>query len=595
MTSSIKASSMVGLVLLVVGPPVGMVGTFNQVHAWEQAAGAFGAKRLDRGGHFARVGIGIVLGTVALLAVVGVAMAAEVHQWGRFEVALQAQGLHENPVQDLAAAVEFTGPDGSKHTRVAFWDGGRTWRVRFSPGVVGRWTWTASCEKDKGLDGRKGEFACTPYKGANPLYEHGPIRVSDDRWYFVHADGTPWFWMADTAWNGALMSDLADWQFYLKDRAAKGFTAVQFVTTQWRAAPGDAKGQIAYTGKERIAVNPAFFQRMDRYFDVVVQEGLVSAPVVLWAVGHALDPGTVLPEDQCTVLARYIVARYGAHPVVWILGGDSRYGGANAPKWQAIGRAVYGEKPAWVVTLHMGGQTWCAPDFRGEPWYGFHGYQSGHGDGDGQIRWLLRGPPANDWAAEPHHPIVNLEPNYEGHRGYKNKTLFVDREVRRACYWSLMVTPTAGVSYGCHGIWSWQEKRGEPLNHPGTGEAPPWREALGMPGSTSMKHLKTFFTSLEWWRLRPAQDLLATVQPGDADPKKFVTVARADDGSLAVVYLPVGGTIELKTGALRGPLSAQWYHPAEGKWTNAVPVAAPSAKFTTPTDADWVLWLGPKR
>ena len=516
-----------------------------------------------------------------------------VHPWGRFEVALQAQGAHENPVQDVAAEVEFVGPDGLRHTRVAFWDGGRTWRVRFSPGALGRWTWTARCEKDKGLDGRKGEFNCTPYRGSNSLYKHGPIRVSDDRWYFVHADGTPWFWMADTAWNGAVMGDPTDWRFYLKDRAAKGFTAVQFVATPWLAAE-DADGRVAYTGKERIAVNPEFFRRLDRHFDAAAEEGLVSAPVVLWAGGHP-GPGKSLPQDQCIVLARYIVARYGAHPVVWLLGGDGQYGGANAPKWQAIGRAAYGERPAWVVTLHMGGQTWCAPDFRREPWYGFHGYQSGHGDGDDQIRWLLRGTPAKDWASEPHHPVVNLEPNYEGHRGNKHGTIFTDRDARRACYWSLMLTPTAGVTYGCHGIWSWQEKRGEPLLHPRSGEAPPWREALGMPGSTSMKHLKALFTSLEWWRLRPAQDLLATAQPGDADPAKFVTVARADDGSFAVAYLPAGGRVELETGALRGPLSARWYRPAEGRWTDAGPVAAPTAVFAAPTDADWVLWVGAKR
>ena len=519
---------------------------------------------------------------------------ADVPRWGRFEAALDARADHADPVQDVSVEVQFTAPSGKTQAAAGFWDGGRTWRVRFSPGELGRWTWQSRCREDTGLDGRQGDFTCVPSAGDNPLYQHGPVRVSDDRWHLAYADGQPWFWLSDTAWNGALLSSDADWETYLGDRAAKGFTAVQFVTTQWRTAPADADGQAAYAGKERIAIHPAFYQRMDKRFDALNSHGLVAAPVLAWAVGSADDPGTSLPEDQLLALVRYQAARYGAHHVVWILGGDGNYKGEKADKWKRIGRAVFGDRPAHPVTMHMNGQGWYVPEFREEPWFGFVGYQSGHGDSDKALEWLVRGPPAADWRNEPHHPVINLEPNYEGHLAYQSKQPITAHMVRRAAWWSLLVSPTAGVTYGGHGIWSWQTEAGVPRAHPHVGPSPPWHEAIRLPGSTGMKHLKDFFMSCEWWRLRPAPDLLAG-QPGDKDPGKFAAAARADNGAFAVIYIPTGGEVRVDLGRLPGAGAWRWFNPRDGRWLPARHPAGPGDPWAAPDPEDWVLWIGQAR
>ena len=67
-----------------------------------------------------------------------------------------------------------------------------------------------------------GDFQCVPYSGDNPLYRFGPPRMSADRRHLVHAgrppegapaagastsgDGVPFFWLADTVWNGPLLA-----------------------------------------------------------------------------------------------------------------------------------------------------------------------------------------------------------------------------------------------------------------------------------------------------------------------------------------------------------------------------------------------------
>ena len=112
--------------------------------------------------------------------------------------------------------------------------------------------------------------------GKNRFTRHGPIRVSDDQRSLVHEDGTPFFYLADTAWNGALLSTPADWDFYIKERSRQKFSAVQWSATQWRAAPkGDREHRLAYRGSNnRIEINPAFYQALDKKADALNNAGL---------------------------------------------------------------------------------------------------------------------------------------------------------------------------------------------------------------------------------------------------------------------------------------------------------------------------------
>lgn len=513
----------------------------------------------------------------------------QVMQWTRFEASLNASGDYTNPLQDVSLSVEFLSPSGQRHTVSAFWDGGSVWRVRFSPDETGAWRWSTRSEPtDAGLNGRSGTFECVPYAGPNPLYLHGALRVSGDGHRFHQADGSPFFWLGDTVWNGPLLADARDWEVFLKDREDKGFNVIQFVTTRWSAAYADASGRIPYTGRDRIELDPAFFQRLDTRVDAINQHGMFAAPVLLWA--HAsqpeLNPGIQLPESQMILLARYMVARYGAHQVVWFLNGDGQYAGANADKWKRVGRAVFANtQPSRLATMHPGRMTWMTDDFAGEPWFHFTGYQSGHRDDEQHLRWLTQGPPSKDWTRPKPIPAINLEPNYEAHRSRTAGAthVFTDFHVRRAAWWSVLVAPAAGVTYGAHGIWSWESQKGEPLHHRGTGPALPWREAMKLPGSSDMQRLKTFMTELPWASLLPAQELLAE-QPGDKDAQQFIAVARTDD--TIVAYLPAGGRVRFKS--VEGFRRARWYDPRSGAWSGA---ALQSAAFDAPGAGDWVLVL----
>lgn len=521
-----------------------------------------------------------------------------VPKWGRFERTFHSSKSYDNPFQDTELRVVFTAPSGKSRLIYGFWDGDRTWKVRFSPEEVGKWHYSTSCfdEENDGLDNQSGTFMCTAAAGKTVFDKHGPVGISRDRRHLAHSDGTPFFWLADTAWNGALLSTSQEWNYYLTRRKQQRFTAVQWVATQWRAAPdGDRNRQLAFTGQDKIKVNTKFFQRLDGKLDAINRVGLLGVPVMLWAIGGGsqpeVNPGYALQEDQAIRLGRYMTARWGANDVVWFLGGDGNYRGLKAERWKRIGRGVFGDEPHAPATMHPGGMHWVLGEFNNEKWFDLLGYQSGHGDDSRTLNWMVAGPPSTDWRMNPPRPFINLEPPYENHISYQSKTPISSHTVRRAVYWSLLNAPTAGVSYGGHGVWGWDDGTRPPTDHLNSGVPLPWRKALDMLGATHMTHASSFFTAIDYWRLRPAPNVLGR-QPGLEDPKRHISAANSRDGDLVVVYVPEDRTVDIVQSALPEDFSASWYNPRTGQPEQvAAVVNDQTIQFATPSEGDWLLLL----
>src|SRR4051812_32450107 len=65
-----------------------------------------------------------------------------------------------------------------------------------------------------------------PRRGAPPIL---PISVSANGHYLVTSDGSPFFWLADTAWELVHATTREEIQYYLQSRAQEGFTVIQAV------------------------------------------------------------------------------------------------------------------------------------------------------------------------------------------------------------------------------------------------------------------------------------------------------------------------------------------------------------------------------
>jgi hypothetical protein len=84
---------------------------------------------------------------------------------------------------------------------------------------------------------------------------------------------------------------------------------------------------------------------------------------------------------------------------------------------------------------------------------------------------------------------------------------------------------------------------------------------------------------------------LLAEQPGKKDASKFIAAAKSGEGDLAVIYLPEGGTVKVKTNLLKKGLTARWFHPRTGGLLEAGKVQKSPQTFKTADRNDWVLIL----
>jgi len=68
-------------------------------------------------------------------------------------------------------------------------------------------------------------------------FAHGALKVSENDRFLVHADGTPFFYLGDTAWELFHRLDREEADRYLEHRAANGYTVIQAWTGSTRRIP----------------------------------------------------------------------------------------------------------------------------------------------------------------------------------------------------------------------------------------------------------------------------------------------------------------------------------------------------------------------
>jgi len=455
---------------------------------------------------------------LCLMIIQGISILAEdVKIWTRHEIQFRSDKTYDNPVYDVRDfSITFRSPSGRNLTVNGFWDGGTDWKVRFCPDETGIWKWTTTCSdlNNKGLHNQNGSFNCIVNNSTEEIYSRGSIIHPKGLYYLTYSDGKPFFWLACTAWNGALKSTAGEWDLYLSHRKKNNYNVIQLVTTQWRGCDMSAEGLVAFEGSGYIRINPEFFKRMDARIDRVNHYGLIASPVILWALpraaGRDLSPGYYLPIDEAVILAKYIVARYQGNHVIWTLGGDGQYYGELEDRWKEIGRRVFNSISHAPVTLHPHGSSYIGEEFGGEGWYDIMGYQSSHNNGEKVVNWINKGPMALNWDKKRPLPYINMEPNYE-----EINFKITAKDVRNASYWSIFATPPAGVTYGANGIWPWLAEGEKILNHGNATGVTGWRKSIDFPGSIQIGYLYGFITRFEWWNLFPANELLIK-QPGDS-------------------------------------------------------------------------------
>ena len=406
--------------------------------------------------------------------------------WHEYEITLTATGDYVNPYTDVQAWAVFLDSNGQLLRRPAFWDGGNIWRIRFAAPATGRWTWRSLCNTDDPGLIQTGEVTCEQGPTEHHrFYDHGFWRMSVGGRNLVHADGTSALLAADTAWALPWRATLEQCQTYAIDRQAKGFNAVLLMSVQ---PDMDARGPRDRTADEGFAVafenlahghlnqlNPEYFQYLDGLIDILIGHEIVP---VYQPVFHGfgwkglLAAGRVVSPDEYARYCRYLVARYGARPAIYLVGGDgSGYepsipaGGDEVEAWDAY------RQPAGIhYRPHADNCAWQAAR-----WLDFQWCQTGHSGEHIPERVT------DMWRNTPIKGVANGEPTYEnGGKLGKAAGWWQGHEA-----WSnLCAGGTMGVVYGAGSLWQWLQRPDEPgqsdfFRAPGAS----WREALDFEGS----------------------------------------------------------------------------------------------------------------
>jgi len=414
-------------------------------------------------------------------------------QWTVFETSFETTKQYTNPFADVEVAVAFQ--KGHQQWIVpAFWAGGGGWTVRFAPLVQGKYNYRVECtdKANPDLNGKERTLTVTAYQGNNYLLRHGFLRVSADKRHFEHADGTPFFWLGDTWWKG--LCRRIDWEGFQQltvDRMTKGFTAVQIIgggpypdeppfDPRW-----NNEGGMPYE-KDYARINPAYFDYADRRIEHLVGAGIVPAIVGGWG-WHMPSIGV----EKMNRHWRYLIARYGAYPVVWIIAGEMQ-----EARWAAVASYVRKTDPYYhLATMHPPGSP---------------ALQSGRKtlNDDTLLDFDLLQTAHNDWASAPitvsqvtssysktpTMPVVNGEVVYEWHK-YEGR-----QDIQRFMFWTCMLNGAAGHTYGAGGLW---QMNSEAVHGSDAYETTPWSVAMHYPGSAQLGLGKKLLEEYPWWRFEP--------------------------------------------------------------------------------------------
>ncbi len=463
-----------------------------------------------------------------------------------FEWGYTSGKVYSDPFNEVTLDVVITAPDGTESVIPAFWAGGQAWGVRFAASQAGRYSFCTVCSDpaNAALHEQRGTVVVDPYLGSNPLLKHGPLRVSKDRNYFEHADGMPFFWLGDTWWLGftSRLKWPDEFAQLIDDRKAKGFTLIQLVAGLYPdMAPFDPRGANAggFAWEADFArINPAFFDHVDLKLRHLVRNGLVPLLVAAW--GYYLP---IMGVDKMQQHWRYLVARYGAYPVVWCLAGETLMNAYqfnlpplkrqqkmnwNRLKWSEVAQYLRQIDPYHrPLTTHPMAFSHSALEVEDINLLDFSMIQTAHG---GQSLAVTAAQKVSEFAAtSPLRPLVNGEGFYEGILGGAWEDL------QRFCFWSSMLSGTTGYTYGANGLW--QVNRVDdpygPSPHGMSWGVLNWEQAYRLPGSAQLGLAKDLLLRYSWWRLTPHPEWVET-RPEAA----LQSYAAGIPGELRMIYFP---------------------------------------------------------
>ena len=402
-------------------------------------------------------------------------------------------------------------------------------------------------------------------------WRNGKLQVYANNLYIIHENGTPFFWMGNTAWLLPERLNREEAEYFLtKDREA-GYNVEQIQVLN--AIPTfNVYGQQAnnmefdFSKVSKPGVY-GYWEHLDYIVSVAEQNGIYIAMDCIW--GSMLKHMDI---KKAEALGKFLAQRYKDCPnIIWMIGGDIR--GDKSPEvWDAMARAIKKIDKNHIMTFHPRGRTTSAWWFNDREWMDFNMFQSGHrrygqrnGDGDYTIKDNTE---EDNWRyvdmsfeKKPLRPVIDGEPSYEDiPQGLHDFSAprWMDYDVRRYAYWAVF-GGCFGHTYGHNSVMQFIR----PGLNASFGAEKPWWEAMNDPGYNQMKYLKWLMLCLPFTERVADQSVIAGSN-GERYDRNIAT--RGNDYLL--VYNYSGKPMDIDLTKISGKKKNVWWmNPANGTLT----------------------------
>ncbi|MDT7828843.1 malectin domain-containing carbohydrate-binding protein [Pricia sp. S334] len=551
------------------------------------------------------------------------------------EVAFNSQEQYDNAYMDVDVWLELkkSGSPNEAYRIPVFWDGGNVFRARLVATSPGKWTWNIINEtvenSDQAFIGKSGSFTAVAANVSGNPNNQGFIRVADNKRTLEYADGTPFFYTADTSWSaltGVFGFDRANditnisFQDYILARKKQGFNGLNLIASfpddtylqQWgrnRDRPGRESGlwstdtwgkKIADNGSTPFAMKrrgqsvtdahpevdyrrivPEYWQSVDQRMQFLSDQGFVT--LFESVRRHERWPFRAQAEkDAFYNYIRYLWARYGCYNMIfsWVHHDTNSHN--VYPDWLELVEHAHGKLSAQLGNRMPYGQPRTAMSYNTS----LRNWEKDIPDAlDVQnVSNAERDETMHQWLQEIYEyrrstkPALNLEPFYPGwglHSGNEiNPGLDDTTMAQMQMYGSVLSGGLAGHAWG--DAWyagaaaSTQRRKTDggtivPSNDPQI-------NALSRFGSQAMGHLRDFVLDEghEYHRLIPA------AQKHLSDSQDFKhTLSISDDGKFALGFFTADARTNPSPLPVLTNLKAsetylfEWWDVTHGGWISA--------------------------
>ncbi|MBN1560218.1 DUF4038 domain-containing protein [candidate division KSB1 bacterium] len=265
--------------------------------------------------HLYKIGIGLAIILFSCGADCKKVAHSQARQFAPHDISLTGSAA-ENPYATHRLWADFTGPEDKSLQAEGFWNGGTQWIIRVALPEAGLWNYVTH-SNDPLLDNQTDTIQCLEASGRGFVKQSGR--------HFFYDDGTPFFRIGDTCWRLYRSKNVpfeTHFKPYIDARAEQGFNYIVGVIHTVGDPSINEGGSLWEDDTNLQRLRPEYFEWVDKRVQYMNEKGIIPGIMLVWSGTFKDFYRPPYDRDTFSRFRRYVIARYAAFNVFWIISGE---------------------------------------------------------------------------------------------------------------------------------------------------------------------------------------------------------------------------------------------------------------------------------